>query len=104
MVLHVITAAGVTRGETLVSIVIQVEKEACEAKLSKLRLQNKAKVASLSSQLEQLKRQGEPGTPPHSKKVSTPSLTLESGKKSMCVCQRLKLTHLFYWVLLRNVL
>ncbi|XP_061602568.1 centrosome-associated protein CEP250-like isoform X2 [Cololabis saira] len=50
---------------------IKVEKEAAEARMSKLRLQNKAKVTSLTTQLETLRRQtGETSSPKHGKKGS----------------------------------
>lgn len=53
----------------------QAEKEASEAKLSRLRLQNKAKVTSLTVQLEELRRQqGGPDTPTRSKKVHDTSM------------------------------
>ncbi|XP_077451249.1 uncharacterized protein LOC144070696 isoform X2 [Stigmatopora argus] len=72
---------------------LKMEKEACESKLSKLRLQNKAKVTSLTSQLEELKKHtGGQGTPRHGRK--SPSEGVEHATRGKIVLLKKKIEEL----------
>ncbi|XP_028298379.1 golgin subfamily B member 1 isoform X2 [Gouania willdenowi] len=80
---------------------LKVEKEACEAKLSKLRLQNKAKVTSLNTQLEELrKQQGGPATPTHGKKGTSDGA--EQASRGKIVLLKKKVEELEQQVAQRN--
>ncbi|XP_077568537.1 uncharacterized protein LOC144193840 isoform X2 [Stigmatopora nigra] len=72
---------------------LKMEKEACESKLSKLRLQNKAKVTSLTSQLEELKKHiGGQGTPRQGRK--SPSEGVEHATRGKIVLLKKKIEEL----------
>ncbi|XP_054626099.1 golgin subfamily B member 1 isoform X2 [Dunckerocampus dactyliophorus] len=72
---------------------LKMEKETCEAKLSKLRLQNKAKVTSLTTQLEEVKKQmGGQVTPTHGKKA--PSEGGEQASRGKIVLLKKKVEEL----------
>ncbi|XP_056269364.1 LOW QUALITY PROTEIN: golgin subfamily B member 1 [Pseudoliparis swirei] len=69
---------------------LRVEKEACESRLSKLRLQNKAKVTSLTSQLEELKQQQGGGAPTHGRKGSSDAADHASRGKVVLLKKKLE--------------
>ncbi|XP_035039943.2 golgin subfamily B member 1 isoform X3 [Hippoglossus stenolepis] len=80
---------------------LKVEKEACDGKLSKLRLQNKAKVTSLTTQLEELKKQqGGQVTPTHGKKGS--SEAGEQASRGKIVLLKKKVEELEHQLAQRN--